>query len=207
MEIQKEKKQKKKKKKPNEKFNSKPIKKQCLRAGSNHSKTRQSTLIHYLKLLKTGEITMTNLFGGQDASEIPDDPFYVAPDTYQCILSEASIVDTQTGGKGLSLKWVIEDEDSDFVGNNISDWHNIYWDEYLSDHDVSEANVRRSRSNMKKRLLDLGVSEEDMETIHENLDDLVGITAYITTVETKDKNDPDKTWVNIRKVEVIGADD
>lgn len=147
---------------------------------------------------------MTNLFGDVDAADVPDDPFYVAPDTYLCVLSEAAIVDTQTGGKGLSLKWVIEDEDSDYVGQNISDWHNIYWDEYISDHDVSEAQVRRSRSNMKKRLLDIGVAEEDLNNIHENLDDLVGITAYITTVETPDKNDPDKKWVNIRKVELVG---
>ena len=144
-----------------------------------------------------------NLFGGVDAAEVPDDPFYVAPDTYLCILSEASIVETQAGGKGLSLKWVIEDEDSDYVGQNISDWHNIYWDEYISDHDVSEAQVRRSRSNMKKRLLDIGVAEEDLNEIHNNLDDLVGITAYVTTVETPDKNDPDKKWVNIRKVELV----
>lgn len=146
---------------------------------------------------------MSGLFGDVDAADVPDDPFYVAPDTYLCILAEASVVDTQTGGQGLSLKWVIEDEESDYVGNNISDWHNIYSAEYLAEHEVSEANVRRSRSNMKKRLLEIGVSEDEMDTIHENLDELVGRTAYVTTVATKDKNDPDKTWVNIRKVELV----
>lgn len=144
-----------------------------------------------------------SLFGDLDASEVSDDPFYVAPDTYLCILSEAAIVDTKTGGKGLSLKWVIEDEDSDYVGNNISDWHNIYSAEDEQSGEIPIANIKRSRANMKKRLIDLGLSEDEMNTIHENLDDLVGITAYVTTVETPDKNDPDKKWVNIRKVEKI----
>lgn len=146
-----------------------------------------------------------SLFGDVDAADVPDDPFYVAPDTYLCVLSEASIVqpNDDTKAPGLALKWVIEDEDSDYVGQNISDWHNIYSAEFISDHDVSEAQVRRSRSNMKKRLLDIGVAEEDLNTIHENLDELVGITAYVTTKETKDKNDPDKVWVNITKVELV----
>lgn len=143
------------------------------------------------------------LFGDVDAADVPNDPFYVAPDTYLCVLAEATLQDTQAGGQGLSLKWVIEDEDSDYYGNNISDWHNVYSAEFLAEHDVSDANVRRSRSNMKKRLLDLGVTEDEMDTIHENLDTLVGKTAYITTVETPDKNDPDKKWVNIRKVELV----
>lgn len=149
-----------------------------------------------------------NLFGDVDASEIPDDPFYVAPDTYLCVLSEASIVqpNDETKPKGLALKWVIEDEDSDYVGQNITDWHSVYTSQYLSDYDVPETTVRRSRSNMKKRLLEIGVSEEDLNTIHENLDDLVGISAYVTTKETKDKNDPDKVWVNISKVELVDAD-
>lgn len=143
------------------------------------------------------------LFGDVDASEVPDDPFFVPADTYLCILAEATIQDTKTGGQGLSLKWVIEDEDSDYVGNNISDWHNIYSAEFLAENEISEANVRRSRSNMKKRLLELGVTEDEMNEIHENLDTLVGKTAHITTVETPDKQDPDKVWVNIRKVELV----
>lgn len=146
---------------------------------------------------------MTNgLFGDLDASEVSDDPFYVAPDTYLCVLTEAKIVDTPNSkhaNEGLSLRWTIEDEDSDYYGNSINDWFNLYRD---GEYEIT-ANVKRTMANLKKRLLTLGLTDQQMNEIADNLDDLVGISAYVTTKESPDKNDPDKKWINVVKVEKV----
>ena len=45
------------------------------------------------------------LFGDRDAEEISDNPFYVAPDTYFCILVETNRVQKKkSDGEGLSLE-------------------------------------------------------------------------------------------------------
>lgn len=140
------------------------------------------------------------LFGEVDATEVSDNPFYVAPDTYFCTLSEVSRVEKKDGsGEGLAFKWVITDDDSEYNGNNLQDWKNIH-------PDVSEADltpdIRKDNARLKGRLLEMGISEEQMNDLLDNLDDLVGLEAYVTVVETPDKNDPSKKYTNIKSVRV-----
>lgn len=145
------------------------------------------------------------LFGELDANEVSDNPFYTPPDVYPCVLSEATRNQKKNpkpddlSSEGLAFKWVIEDEDSDYDGMNLSDWHNIYPD--ITEDQVT-AQVRRDNARLKKRLGEMGLSPDEMNEIldEDNLANLVGMTADVEVTETPDKNDPDKVWTNIKSV-------
>lgn len=137
------------------------------------------------------------LFGDQDAAEVPDNPFYVAPGTYECVLTEVNRVAKKDGsGEGLAFKWVIEDE-GEYKGNNLQDWKNIYPD--VSADEVTP-DIRKDNSRLKQRLIELGLSEDEMNELLDNLDNLIGITAYVTVTESADRNDPSKKYTNIKSV-------
>lgn len=144
---------------------------------------------------------MSGLFGGVDASEIPDDPFYVAEGTYECILVEAEPASSRDGQKhGITFKWKIDEDDSEFNGLSISDW-NTYYPNGTDGED--ETAVRRNLANLKKRLLSMGVSEQEMNSPDLDwLEEYLGIRALVSVKRTKDKNDPDKVYTNITKVEL-----
>lgn len=138
-----------------------------------------------------------NLFGDADAAEVPDNPFYVAPDTYFCTLAEVTRVEKKDGsGEGLSFKWVIEDE-GEYEGNNVQDWKNIHPD---VPQDEWTPAIRKDNARLKQRLLEMGVAESEMNGLLDNLESLQGLQAYLTVVETTDKNDPTKTYTNIKSV-------
>lgn len=143
---------------------------------------------------------MSGLFGELDASEVPDNPFYVAPDTYFCVLAEANKVEKKDGsGFGLAFKWVIEEEDSEYNKNNIQDWKNIYPD--ITADEVTP-DIRKDNARLKQRLIEMGVPESEMSGLLDNLEDLVGLQAYVTVTETTDKNDPTKSYTNVKSVRV-----
>lgn len=147
------------------------------------------------------------LFGDVDAEEVSDNPFYVAPDTYKCVLSEANRVAKKSGdGEGLSFKWVILDEESDFYQNSISDWKNIYPD--ITSEDVTP-DIKKDMARLKGRLKEMGLTAEQMDTLldDDNLDLLVGTEAYVKVTESKDKDDPEKVYSNVASVSLIGEDD
>lgn len=140
------------------------------------------------------------LFGDIDVSEVPDNPFYVAPGTYECVLTEANRVEKKDGsGEGLSIKWVIEDEDSDYDKQGVQDWFNIYPD--ITSDEVTP-NIKKDMSRLKQRLSQMGLAESDMNTFLDDLDEYVGMKARVTVKETPDKNNPDIVYTNIVKVDV-----
>ena len=140
------------------------------------------------------------LFGDTDAAEVPDNPFYVAPDTYFCTLAEVNRVAKKDGsGEGLAFKWVIDEPESEYNGNNLQDWKNIYPD--VTEADVTP-DIRKDNARLKGRLVEMGISEEQMNDLLDNLEDLVGLQAYVTVIETTDKNDPSKKYTNIKSVRV-----
>lgn len=140
------------------------------------------------------------LFGEVDAAEVPDNPFYVAPDTYFCVLTEANVVDKKDGsGQGLAFKWAIQDEDSEYHGNNIQDWKNIHPDVTA---DEITPDIKKDNSRLKQRLLEMGVSESEMNSLLDDLESLVGLEAYVTVTESTDKNDPTKVYTNVRSVRI-----
>lgn len=145
-----------------------------------------------------------NLFGEMDASEVPDDPFYVAPDTYYCKLAEVKRVQIKNPKEngpeeGLSFKWVIEEDDSPYNGLNVQDWKAIYPN--VSKDDIT-AEIRKDNARLKGRLLEMGVPESEMGGLLSNLEDLVGIEAYVTVVEQPDKHDENKKHTNISRIRV-----
>lgn len=147
---------------------------------------------------------MNGLFGELDATQVEENPFYVAPDTYKCVLTEANKVEKKDGsGYGLSFKWVIEDEDSDFYGNSISDWKDIF-PGITADQITPE--VKRKFSFLKQRLTEMGLSPSEMNNLLEddNLSQLIGMVAFVEVTETIDKNDPDRKYTNVRKVTRLG---
>lgn len=142
------------------------------------------------------------LFGDNDVADIPDNPFYVAPGSYEAVLTEAKVQETKDKtGTALAFKWVIEDEDSDYKGQNVSDWNPIFPD---ITRDEIDQKIRASMSRTKSRLIQMGIAEEDMDSLTEPeaLADLIGLHATITVKESADKNDPDVKYTNITKVEV-----
>lgn len=141
------------------------------------------------------------LFGDLDATDVPDDPFFVEQGTYHAVLSEAKRVTSNDGTKeGISFKWVIDD-DSDYAGKSVSEWLTIY-----PDIDASEitGDVRTNMSRTKQRLTQMGVDEDGMSVLLDdtNLEDMTGLEADIQVSNSQDKNDPDKTYSNVRKVVV-----
>lgn len=140
-----------------------------------------------------------SLFGDVDATEVPDNPFYVAPDTYECILTEINrVTKKDNSGEGLAFKWVIQDE-GEYKGNNIQDWKNIYPD-VPSDEWTPE--IRKDNSRLKGRLTEMGVPESEMNTFLDDKDSYIGLVAYVTVKETTDKNDPNKKYTNITSVKI-----
>lgn len=141
------------------------------------------------------------LFGELDASDIPENPFYVAPDTYYCVLTEANVVDKKDStGQGLSFKWVIENDDSEFNGMNVSDWFNIYPD---ITQDEMTPKIRQDMSRLRQRLTQMGLTTEEMNDLDSDAsarEELIGMHAYVTVKETTDKQDPEKVYTNIVKV-------
>lgn len=146
---------------------------------------------------------MPGLFGDLDANEVPDNPFYVAPGIYNCTLIELNRVEKKDGsGEGLSFKWQIEDPDSDYEGSTVSEWINIYPD--ATSGDMTQA-MRRDMSRLKQRLVQMGLTGEQMNTLLDDestLDKIVGMVAYLDVIEQKDKNfaENGKIYTNVRKV-------
>jgi hypothetical protein len=138
------------------------------------------------------------LFGDTDVADIPDNPFYVAPGTYPCVLAEISIQSTKDqSGQGLTLKWVIEDEDSEYHHQNLQEWFNIYPD--VAQDEVT-TNMKKDLSRLKMRLTSLGVPLEEMDSFNEDKDEYIGTHAFVTCIERPDKNDPDTKYTNVTKV-------
>lgn len=140
------------------------------------------------------------LFGDLDANDVPDNPYYVAPGTYYAVLTQANRVEKKDkSGEGLSFTWQIEDEDSEYNNNSVQDWKNIYPD--ISQDEVTP-NIRKALSFLKQRLTEMGLTPEEQNDLLEpgNLEELVGMHAYITVVETPDRNDPDIKYSNIKSI-------
>lgn len=150
------------------------------------------------------------LFGEVDAQEVADNPFYVAPDTYKCILSEASLNTSQDGEReGLTFKWVIDDEDSDYYQNSISEWLTLHRDKSAAE---LTADDKKDNARIKQRLTQMGLSELEMNVLldDDNLEDLVSLEAYVEVREGKGKvgtANEGKTFSNIFKVTLLTESD
>lgn len=135
------------------------------------------------------------LFGNIDAHDIPEDPFHVDDGTYLCVLTEVKAVERNSDGQhGLTFKWTITEEDSEFEGNTLNDWKNYYPD--LEEEEVTP-DIKKDLSRLKQRLTQMGVPEEEMDKFNETFSDYVGTEAYVTVRNTTDTKDPSKKYRNI----------
>ena len=148
------------------------------------------------------------LFGDLDAADVSDNPFFVPADVYTCQLTDFKLKESNSGGYGLSFVWTIQEDDSEYDGNNVSEWINVY----IKDSDAKDAAaLKRDRARLKSRLTAIGMSTEEMNKLAVEVDDkfvidediadqYIGVMALVTVVNTPDKNDPDKIYVNIRSI-------
>lgn len=153
------------------------------------------------------------LFGELDANDVSDDPFYVAPDVYTCVLTDLAIRESRAGGKfGLSFSWTIEEDDSEFDGNNISEWVNVYLDSEMEE-EAGSVVVRRDRARLKQRLFQIGMSAEEMNElvgddslINEDIQaKYIGTMAYVEIVETEGRGaNEGRVFTNVKKVSLPG---
>lgn len=137
------------------------------------------------------------LFGDEDAANIPDDPFYVAPNTYKAVVTEAVDRELKDGsGNGVSLVYTIEEPESEYDGMRVSEFKK----RYEKPRDELTAQQRQDNSRLKQRLLQLGVPESEMNNeVKDILDGLVGIEVFVDVVEGSNKEGT-KTYTNVSKV-------
>ena len=140
------------------------------------------------------------LFGDVDASEIPDDPFYVAPGTYRCMVTEATIREKNDHtGYGLALNYEITEEDNDYNGMRIQEWKNLH----RADGDSLTKDQRTDNSRVKQRLLSLGVPESVMDSEDTDwLNDLKDVEVYVTVFE-RPSNDGTRKFTNVSQVKLV----
>lgn len=141
------------------------------------------------------------LFGDVDASSIPDDPWYVAPGTYLCVVEDAAIRDKKDQtGQGLALNYSIVEEDNDYTGMRIQEWKN------LPNGDSDSKDARTDRSRVKQRLLSLGVPEDVMNSDDTDwLKDLIGVEVYVTVFE-RASQDGTRTYTNVGNVKLVESE-
>lgn len=153
------------------------------------------------------------LFGDLDAQSVSDDPFYIAPDVYQCVLTDLQLRESRAGGKfGLSFSWTIEEDSSEYDGNNISEWVNVYFDSAMEE-EAGAVTVRRDRARLKQRLFQIGMSEKEMNdfvtedgTLDEDIQSqYIGIVAHVEIVEAAGRGaNEGKVYTNIKNVTLLG---
>lgn len=135
------------------------------------------------------------LFGDIDVSEVPEDPFWVDNGTYLAVLTELKNVETNDGRHGLAMKWVIQEDDSEFNGSQLQDWKNTYPD--LTEEDVTPE-IKKDLSRLKQRLVQIGVTEEDIQNWDEEVaSSYIGTEAYLTVKNSTNQDDPSKKYRNI----------
>jgi hypothetical protein len=130
-------------------------------------------------------------------SDIPDDPFYIKPDTYWAFCTEAVEKETKDGGTQLVITWTIDEPDNDYHHTTKQEYFNLYpqhesWADYSPDEKKATIWLKRRM----RRGFDL--SETEMATLVPS--ELIGKAAYITFRETSGKEgtaNEGKKFVNI----------
>lgn len=128
------------------------------------------------------EVDEGSLFGDMDVANISDDPFEVAPNTYWCICTE-SFVKVKEGDDGeditnLVVKWQIDDPESEYHHNTLTEWYRLFPGKKLEDLDPEEKKKMKFLKRRLRRGFDL--SEEEMQKLRPS--QLIGEGAFVTVV-------------------------
>lgn len=146
-----------------------------------------------------------SIFGDLDVTGVDDDPFSVKDGVYRTKLVDVTVKDKEDGSKGFSFSYKIEDDDAGiyngrrvqayFVMPSLSSYPAGTKITDLEEDDQQK--VLRLRNHIR---LAFGLAEEEISGFDPKQDG-VGKVVYCTVKTTADKDDADKKYVNIRKVE------
>lgn len=147
-----------------------------------------------------------SIFGDLDVTGVDDDPFSVKDGVYRTRLADVKIMDReQDGGKNFSFSYKIEDTDAGiyngrrvqafFVMPNLAAYPAGTKITDLDEDDQQK--VLRLRNHIR---LAFGLSEDQISGFDPKQDG-IGSIVYCTVKTNPDKEDPDKKYVNITKVE------
>lgn len=133
-----------------------------------------------------------SIFGDLDIASASDDPFSVAPGTYEAVVSDVEVKDNKDKTlKGLWITYTITGETEN--GKNVSEWKTI---PAPADPKNPSAEDKRSMSFLKMRLSSLGIPESRMNSVQP--EDLIGTEVAITVKKNGE-------YTNVTKVEALTA--
>lgn len=141
-----------------------------------------------------------SIFGDLDVSNMNDDPFYVAPDTYKVMCTEAVWRETKDGGRALSINYQITQPGNDFDGKRLQDFFPMPQMNGRTKLEELDSDERDQIARMRRRIrTGWDVPEEELNTV--KVSTLVNTSLYLTVKENADKEDPTKKYTNIVKSE------
>lgn len=129
----------------------------------------------------TDEDEVFSLFGDMDVSNISDDPWEVAPNTYWCTCTESLIKTSTKDGvekTQLLIKWMVDEPESDYHGSSITEWYNLFPGRNWDDLDANEKKALKFLKRRLRRGFDL--SEEEIARLRPS--QLIGGEAFVTVV-------------------------
>lgn len=142
-----------------------------------------------------------SIFGNLDPNkmeEIPDDPFWIKPDTYWAICTDCVQKTSEDGSVQCVITWQIDEPDNEFHGSKKEEYYPLYpqytdWDQYSPDE--------KKATKWFFRRLRRGFDLSEREVLTVNFSELIGKGAYITLVERMGKEgtkNANKKFVNIQ---------
>lgn len=152
-----------------------------------------------------------SIFGRLDAANIPTNPFFVEAGEYSAEVTAASYKKTDDGGRTLVIEYTINDEDSAYLDNKVSQRF------VLMDPDMTEEafallpgeekkRIQRSNASLKRTLCGsnekqrgLGVPVDDLNDADWNPATLIGTKVQIAVVNNGANNEwSNVKWVNLQ---------
>lgn len=143
-----------------------------------------------------------SIFGDIDVDEISEDPFYVAPNTYWAICTEAVVTKFDKdfdpmADTFLKIVWTIDEPDNEYHGKNLQQLFKIFPGKTKADLTAKEIQGLSYLKKLLRRGFDLSESQiQEMEP-----SELIGKEAYVTSIVNEGKGEnAGKSFVNIRDV-------
>jgi hypothetical protein len=146
-----------------------------------------------------------SIFGDLDVTGVDDDPFSVKDGTYRARCTDVSMKDRDDNTKSFSFKYKIEDEDAGIYNGRQVQAFFLMPDlaQYSAGTKITDMaeddqqKVLRIRHHIR---LAFDVPEAELNMFDPKKDG-TGKIVYVTVKTNPDKEDPDKKYVNITKIE------
>lgn len=146
-----------------------------------------------------------SIFGDLDVTGVDDDPFSVKNGTYRARCVDVSMKDRDDNTKSFSFKYKIEDEDAGIYNGRQVQAFFIMPDlnQYPAGTKVADMSEDDQKAVLRIRYhirMGFDVPEAELNKFDPKQDG-VGRIVYVTVKTNPDKEDPDKKYVNITKIE------